>query len=89
LCGEAVDLHSEPKERAEMLGEGGAFHEPKQIELDEAVLHLLSLRHQLANLQVAVLEDASAREEIDNQRVAAQGKEVARIEAADSDYLEA
>ena len=72
-----------------MLGEGGAFHEPKQIELDEAVSCVLSLRHQLANLQVAVLEGASAREEIDNKRVAAQGKEVARTEAADSDHLEA
>ena len=44
---------------------------------------------QLANLQVAVFEGASAREEIDNQRVAAQGKEVARTEAANSDHLEA
>jgi len=82
-------LHSEPKERAEMLGEGGALYEPKRIELDEAVSHLLSLRHQLANLKVAVLEGASAREEIDNQRVAAQGKEVARTEAAELDHLEA
>ena len=31
MCGEAdVDLHSEPKERAEMLGEGGALYEPKK-----------------------------------------------------------
>ena len=51
-----------------MLGEGGALYEPKQIELDEAVSHLLSLRHQLANLQVAVLEGASsARKSIINE----------------------
>ena len=40
-----------------------------EIELDEAISSVLSLQHQLANLQVAVLEGAPAREEIDNQRV--------------------
>jgi len=34
--------------------------------------------HRRFQLQVAVLEGATAREEIDNQRVAAQGEEVAR-----------
>ena len=36
---------------------------------------------------MAVFEGSSAREEIDNKRVAAQGKEVARTEAAELDHL--